>query len=224
VDGLVRTRVERELGGLVALADDPQRRLVTGAAEIVDVRAAGFGHTKSVESQQADQRIGVPALSFGGGQQVGQLVAVQPRLRSCVSTWPADPGGGIADVDFLVFEPGEPRRQRRDPPPHCRVRQHRDLLLELTQVHLDMGATDANVRVNALGSAVVQPAAEIAAVALAGVRRPEASEERNHSIERVTPGIAVGQRGEQGRCRHDDRLPSRVGDGSQPPTTSTVYR
>jgi hypothetical protein len=70
VDGLVRARVERDLGGLVALADDPQRRLVAGAAEITDVWAARLGDAQAVESEQADQRVGVSALGFGGGQQV----------------------------------------------------------------------------------------------------------------------------------------------------------
>ena len=44
VDRLVRARVQRHLGGLVALADDPQRRLVPRATEIAHVGAAGFGH------------------------------------------------------------------------------------------------------------------------------------------------------------------------------------
>jgi hypothetical protein len=43
IDGLVRARVQRDLGGLVALADDSQRRLVAGAAEIVDIGAARLG-------------------------------------------------------------------------------------------------------------------------------------------------------------------------------------
>ena len=38
IDRLVCAWVERPLGGLVALADDPQRRQVPGAAEITNIR------------------------------------------------------------------------------------------------------------------------------------------------------------------------------------------
>jgi hypothetical protein len=44
VDRLVRPWVQRDLGGLVALAHDPQGRLVPRATKIIDIGAARLGH------------------------------------------------------------------------------------------------------------------------------------------------------------------------------------
>jgi hypothetical protein len=122
VDRLVRAWVERDLGGLVAFADDPQGRLVPRATEIAHVRAARLGDAEPVQSEQADQRVAVASFVLSRREEVGQFVAVQPWLRPAVTAWPPYACGGVADVDLFLFEPGEPRRQRGDPPPQCRVR------------------------------------------------------------------------------------------------------
>ena len=95
VDRLVRPWIQRHLGGLVALADDPQRRLVPRAAEIAHVRTARFGHPQPVQSEQTDQRVAVAAFVLGCREEVGQFVAVQPRLRPSVAAWPPHASGGL---------------------------------------------------------------------------------------------------------------------------------
>jgi hypothetical protein len=70
VDGTINrvlsARIEHDLGGLVALAEDPQRGLVAGAGQVGDVGSAGFGHAQTVEAEQADQGVGVGAILLGG--------------------------------------------------------------------------------------------------------------------------------------------------------------
>jgi hypothetical protein len=143
------------------------------------------------------------ALGLGCGEQVGELVAVQPWLGAAVTPRSTNACGGVADVDLLVLEPREPRRQRGDSPPQRRVRQGWDLLLELSEVHLDMRSTNTDVRVQALARAELQPARQIAPVALAGVSRPEAGEERGRCAECILPTLVPGRWHWNVReCRH----------------------
>ncbi len=79
-DDLLGPCVQDDFGRLVALAQYPQGRLVAGTAKVGDVRAARLGDPQPVERKQAGENVGVTALILGGGQQVGQLVAVQPCL------------------------------------------------------------------------------------------------------------------------------------------------
>jgi hypothetical protein len=58
--GLLGSRVEDHLGGLIALAEDAQGRLVARPAEVGDVDVAGFRYAQPVEAEQAHQRVGVP--------------------------------------------------------------------------------------------------------------------------------------------------------------------
>jgi hypothetical protein len=83
-DRLLRPGVERNLRRLVALAEDPQRRL--GSASRPDRRRRRRTPRRSaaVERQQAHQRIARAAFGLGGGEHVGELVAAQPRLRTGV--------------------------------------------------------------------------------------------------------------------------------------------
>lgn len=93
---------------LVALADDVQRRGVGVAAEVGEVGVAGFGDTQAVDAEQADQAVGMSAFVLGSAEEVGELVAIQPRLWGGMSGGPVDPGGGVAGSQLLVFKPAEP--------------------------------------------------------------------------------------------------------------------
>lgn len=105
VQRLLGPGVEHDVGGLVALADDLQRGLVAGPAEVGDVGVARFGHTESVESEQARQGVGVAALVLRCGEKIGQLVAVEPGLGAGVALRAADARGGVADGEIFVLKP-----------------------------------------------------------------------------------------------------------------------
>ncbi len=76
VDRLLRSRVQHHLGRLVALAQDSQGWLVPRSAKVSDVRGAGLRDPQAVEGEQTRKGVDVAAFVFGGGKQVGQLVAV----------------------------------------------------------------------------------------------------------------------------------------------------
>ena len=168
VDGLVGARVEHDVGGAVALADDVQHRLVGRPGEVVDVGGAGFGDPQPVEAEQAHRGVGRAAFVLGGGEQVGELVAVQPRHRTAVAEWTSDPGGGVADVEVFVFQPAEPGRQRRDAPVAGGVGRLRGQLFEFAQVQLEMGAADPLVGVDAVPAAEREPVAQVHPVGPSG--------------------------------------------------------
>jgi hypothetical protein len=147
VDGLVGTRVHHDVARPVALTDDVQRGLVGGAGEVVDVGGTGFGDPQAVQTEQAHGGVGGAAFVLGGGEQVGELVAVQPWHRAAVPDRPADPGSGVADQEVFVFEPSEPGRQGRDAPVAGGVGRLRDELSEFAQVQLEMRAPDPAVGV-----------------------------------------------------------------------------
>jgi hypothetical protein len=71
VDGLLGARVENYFGGLVACADDPQGRLIPGAAQIRHVRPARFRDPQPVKREQAGQRVDVATFVFSCCEQVG---------------------------------------------------------------------------------------------------------------------------------------------------------
>jgi hypothetical protein len=204
---------EDRLGGFVALAEDPQGRLVARPAEVGDVDVTGFGHAQAVEAEQAHQRVGVTAVVLGGGEQVGELVAVQPRLGAGVSLRTADPRGRVADGDAFVFQPPEPGAEGGHPPVQGARRRWRLLAFELAQVQLEVGSSHATEGMQLVGSAEGEPALEVAPVGPAGLDRLEPREERAGPpgpLARIL--LVVCQQCDGGVVVHDRLLDSARGD------------
>ncbi|HVM14453.1 MAG TPA: hypothetical protein VM287_09000 [Egibacteraceae bacterium] len=57
-----------------------------------------LGDPQAVEAEQAHQPVAVPALVLAGGQQVGELVAVEPRLRATGPLGSTHPRAGLPTV------------------------------------------------------------------------------------------------------------------------------
>lgn len=71
----MRACIQRDIDELVALADDPNRRLIPSTTEITDIRAARLGHAETVETEEADERERMAAFGLGRGSQ-----RITPRI------------------------------------------------------------------------------------------------------------------------------------------------
>ena len=100
VDGACGPRGERDQGGLVALADDPQGAVAVGEGEVGQVGAAGLGDAQRVEREQAGQHVVVAAGQSGLDEERAELVAVQP-----------EPGGFLRDLRSANVDGGRVLQQ-----------------------------------------------------------------------------------------------------------------
>lgn len=73
------------------------------AAEIGDVGPARLWYAQSVGSEQTHECVNVAAFVFSRSQQVGQLVAVAPRLSAGMPLRTTYPRSRVSDHDLLVF-------------------------------------------------------------------------------------------------------------------------
>jgi hypothetical protein len=73
---------ERDGGGLVALAHDPQRAMATLDAEVLGVGGTGLADTQPVQPDQHSKRGVVTVVRLGGEQEHAELGAIQaPGVR-----------------------------------------------------------------------------------------------------------------------------------------------
>src|ERR687892_1153472 len=106
---------ERRCGGLVALADDPQRAMASFDAEVLDVRGAGLADTQPVQPEQHSKRGVVPVVLLGGEQEHAELGAIKAPGVRCVDLGSAYVLSGVrADAAIDLREPVEPT-DRREP-------------------------------------------------------------------------------------------------------------
>jgi hypothetical protein len=85
------TRHQRNEGGLVSLADDPQYPVASLEGHVLDVGVAGFAHPQAIQSQQHSQRSMSVVESFGGEEKLTQLASVHPSPLGGMH-------GGTADI------------------------------------------------------------------------------------------------------------------------------
>jgi hypothetical protein len=114
VDGSCGTRHQRDLGGLVALADDAQDSVAALEAEVLDVRGTRFTHAKAVEAKQHSECRVVAVVLLGGEQEHAELGAVEPSSVTRVDLRASDVLGRVrADAAVDVSEAVEPADRRQ---------------------------------------------------------------------------------------------------------------
>jgi hypothetical protein len=77
IDGPGRPGREGHGHDLASLAPDRERAVAALQAEVLDVRADGFGNAQPVERQETDERVIPGAAQAGGDQHAADLIAVQ---------------------------------------------------------------------------------------------------------------------------------------------------
>ena len=111
VDGAGGAWDERDGGGLVALAGDPQGPVATLDGEVFDVRLARFAHPEPVQTEQRGQRLVHEVVVVRGGQEHAELRPIEPSSVGGVYLRAADVLGGVrTDPAVNVREPVEPRK------------------------------------------------------------------------------------------------------------------
>ena len=114
VDRASGTGNERDDGGLVAFADDPQGAVAALEAEVLDVGRARLADSEAVEAEQHGEG-GVGAVeAFGGEQERAELGAVHAAAVAGLDLRAADVLGGVRrDPAVDVREPVEPAHGRQ---------------------------------------------------------------------------------------------------------------
>jgi hypothetical protein len=104
---------ERDGGGLVALAHDPQRARAALEAKVRDVSGTGLAYTQPVQSEQHGECGVVPIVLLGGEEEHAEFGAVQAASVGGVDLGSADVLGGVrADAPVDVREPVETTDRR----------------------------------------------------------------------------------------------------------------
>ena len=172
-------------GGLVALADQVQDPVAAqGLGVVLDPDRGGLGGAQGVDAEQVGQGAVVDGDGLGDLEEPDQLEPVQALGAGLVGVdlgQPCVDGGVGGDQPVDVGEPEEPPDGV-----HRGVDRggHQPGLAEVADVELDVRALDPDQRVQGVGLAPAEPAAELVGVQGVGV-----------------PGVPgqVGHRGELGR-------------------------
>ncbi len=138
IDGAGCARHERDHRGLVALSDDREGPVSALDGEVLDVRAARFGHPQAVEAKQHSQCGVHRVVPLSGEQEGAELGAVHPVPLGLGDLGAADVLGGVGgDATVDVGEPVV-ATHRGQPPIDRRGRQAS--LLHRHSVQLDVAS------------------------------------------------------------------------------------